>query len=96
MEKAFAARGLAFKEQVILGSREAVKAALSVGYGISIMPKSAVDRSDKSGFLVTKNIRNLDLKFPINIVYHKDKHLSRLAAAFLEFLRKLPSLRSRP
>jgi DNA-binding transcriptional LysR family regulator len=88
LDKCFEAKGLAMKERVTLGSREAVKTALTVGYGVSILPKSAVDQ-DSVGVLVTKRIHGMNLRFPVNIIYHKDKHLSRLVLTFLEFLRNL-------
>lgn len=88
LEKALAEKGLSIDERVTLGSREAVKAALSMGFGISIMPESAAKLSWKPGLLSTKKIHGLKLKYPLSIVYHKDKHLSKLALTFVEFLRR--------
>lgn len=89
IESAFETHGANITQYVVLGSREAVKAALAAGYGVSIMPKSAVELESRAGLLVTKKIRGIDLKYPVNIIFHKDKHLSRLGSTFLEFLRKL-------
>jgi DNA-binding transcriptional LysR family regulator len=89
IERAFQTQGANITQYVVLGSREAVKAALAAGYGVSIMPRSAVDLESSAGLIVTKKIYGVDLKYPVNIIFHKDKHLSRLGLSFLEFLRKL-------
>jgi DNA-binding transcriptional LysR family regulator len=89
IQRAFETDGVTITEYVVLGSREAVKAALAAGYGVSIMPRSSVELESRAGLLVTKKIRGTDLKYPVNIIFHKDKHLSRLGVSFLEFLRQL-------
>jgi DNA-binding transcriptional LysR family regulator len=66
---------------------DSVKTAISAGLGISIMAQSTVEREVKTGLLVTKKLHDLELKYSVNIIYHKDKHFSRLATAFLEVLR---------
>jgi hypothetical protein len=42
----------------------------------------------KAGTLKTKKIHDLDVTYPMNIIYHRDKQLSLSARAFLEVLRK--------
>ena len=88
IERALEKKGIVITRYVTLGSREAVKAALAAGFGISIMPRSAVELESDAGFLVTKRIAGINFKYPVNIIHHKDKHLSRLALTFLEFLRR--------
>jgi DNA-binding transcriptional LysR family regulator len=88
IQRAFETAGVIITQYVVLGSREAVKAALAAGYGVSIMPKSSVELESRAGLLVTKKIRSIDLKYPVNIIFHKDKHLSHLGISFLEFLRQ--------
>ena len=58
------------------------------------MPRSAVELESNAGILTTKKIDGIDLQYPLYIIYQKDKHLSRLALTFLEFLRKLQSVSS--
>lgn len=93
VERTFAEKGIPITQQVTLGSRDAVKTAIGVGFGVSIMSKSTVEREAKTGFVAIRQIQDLDLKYPVNIIYHKDKQFSRLALAFLEFLRKRPTAR---
>ncbi len=94
VEKTFAEKGIPITQQVTLGSRDAVKTAIGVDFGVSIMSKSTVERDAKAGFLAIRKIHDLDLKYPVNIIYHKDKQFSRLALAFLEFLRKRPTAKA--
>ena len=88
IERVFAQRGITIKKPVTLGSREAVKAGVAAGYGVSLLPKSVIDTELKAGTLKTKKIHDLDITYPMNIIYHRDKQLSMSARAFLEVLRK--------
>ena len=91
VDDALQRKGVVITDYVTLGSREAIKAALAAGFGITIMPKSAVELESNAGILTTKKIQGIDLQYPVYIIHHKDKHLSRLALTFLDFLRKLQS-----
>lgn len=88
VENCFAQRNITVDRKVSLGSMDSVKTAIGAGLGVSIMARSTVEREVKSGLLIIKKLHDLDLKYPVNIVYHKDKHFSRLANAFLAVLRK--------
>ena len=91
VDDALQRKGVVITNYVTLGSREAIKAALAAGFGITIMPRSAVELESKVGILTTKKIIGVELQYPLYIIHHKDKHLSRLALTFLEFLRGLQS-----
>ena len=91
VDDALQQKGVVITDYVTLGSREAIKAALAAGFGITIMPRSAVELESKLEILTTKKIDGIELQYPVYIIHHKDKHLSRLALTFLEFLRKLQS-----
>lgn len=93
VEKAFAEKGVRITNRVIMGSRDAVKTAIGIGFGVSIMSESTVEREAESGFVAVKQIKDLHLKYSINLVYHKDKEFSLLAKAFLSFLRNPANLR---
>lgn len=88
IERVFTQRGIIIKKPVTLGSREAVKAGVAAGYGVALLPKSVIDTELKAGTLRTKKIHDLDIGYPMNIIYHRDKQLSLSARAFLEVLRK--------
>ena len=88
IERVFAEKGITIKKRVTLGSRDAVKAAISAGFGVSILPRSVVDKDARAGFLKVRKLHDLDIKYPVNIIYRKDKQFSHSALAFLEILRK--------
>jgi DNA-binding transcriptional LysR family regulator len=88
IERAFAQKGIAIKRPVTVGSREAVKAGIAAGYGLSLLPKTVVDIELKAGRLKTRKIRDLDITYPMNIIYHRDKRVTIHARAFLEILRR--------
>jgi DNA-binding transcriptional LysR family regulator len=89
VQRCFLKKRVTLRQLVTLGSREAVRTALTAGYGVSILPKSAADQDTIAGVLITKRIDGMRLKFPVSIVYRRDKHLSRMGTTFLNFLRNL-------
>jgi len=87
VENCFAERNMPIDRKVSLGSMDSVKTAIGAGLGISIMARSTVEREVKTGLLIARKLNDLDLRYPVNIIYHKDKYFSRLANAFLAVLR---------
>jgi DNA-binding transcriptional LysR family regulator len=88
VERVLVEKGMTIKKPVTVGSREAVKAAIAAGYGVSIVPKSLIDTETRAGILRAKRIHDLDVRYPVNMIYRRDKQLSKSALAFAEFLRK--------
>lgn len=88
LENRFAEKEIPLNRRVSLGSMDSVKTAISSGLGVSIMARSTVEREVRTGVLVTRRLSDLELKYPVNIIYHRDKHFSRLATEFLAVLRK--------
>lgn len=85
-EQFFRERGLKLKVRMELGSNEAIKQAVAGGLGIAVLSAHtlALERS-------TDDLAILDVKgFPIRrhwyLAYPKDKQLSVVALAFLEFM----------
>jgi LysR family transcriptional regulator, transcriptional activator of the cysJI operon len=66
---------------------ESVKKAVQSGLGIAFISAFAVETELKARTLVAVNIRNLEIRRELKIVYRKDKHLSRAAQAFIEIAR---------
>ena len=88
IERVLAEKGMFIKNRVTVGSREAVKTAVAAGCGVSIMPKSLIDTEQRAGVLKARKIHDLDVRYPVNLIYRKDKQLSQSALAFAEFLKK--------
>ena len=88
IERVFAEKGITIKKPVTLGSREAIKAGVAAGSGLSLLPKSVIEAELKAGILKSKKIHDLEVRYPMNIIYHRDKQLSISARSFLEVLRR--------
>jgi DNA-binding transcriptional LysR family regulator len=71
-----------------IGSTEAVIQAVKGGVGISIISKIAVKENLKSGLLAALSIEGVDLKRTLFITRHKQRSVSPLSKAFIEFLKK--------
>jgi len=80
---------LPLEEAVELGNPEAVKQAVMGGLGIAFLSKFAVEMELKAKTLVAVKVRGLDITRELKIVYRKDKHLSRVAIAFMETAKQL-------
>jgi len=88
VERVFAEKGMFIKNRITVGSREAVKTAVAAGCGVSIMPKSLIDTERRAGILKARKIRDLDVRYPVNLIYRRDKQLSQSVLAFAELLKK--------
>jgi DNA-binding transcriptional LysR family regulator len=88
IERVFAEKGMFIKNRITVGSREAVKTAVAAGCGVSIMPKSLIDTERRAGVLKAKKIYDLDVRYPVNLIYRRDKQLSQSALAFAKLLKK--------
>ena len=88
IERVLAEKGMFIKNRVTVGSREAVKTAVAAGCGVSIMPKSLIDTEQRAGVLRARKIHDLDVRYPVNLIYRRDKQLSQSVLAFAELLKK--------
>jgi len=79
----FAARGLAPKVRMELGSNEAIKQAVAGGLGLSVLSGHAL-REGEAGLAVLKVV-GFPLRKSWYVVYPRGKQLSVVARAFLEF-----------
>jgi len=85
IERAFQALGLEVSPGMELESNEAIKSAVEDGVGVGIMARAAVADEMASGRLVGRPLsEGLSLDFAL--VYHRDRTLSPIVAAFLELL----------
>lgn len=73
-------------------STEAIIQAVSCGLGVSVLPFRLVEQELARKRLNTMEIRGLDFKRYFSVIYHKDKHLSKSASAFLRMIRQKRNL----
>ncbi len=76
------------KQTVTLGNLEAIKRSVEVGLGVALVPAMVVRREVRSG-----RLRQIALDGPpttrvYNVVYHRDRHVTQAAQAFLTLLQK--------
>jgi DNA-binding transcriptional LysR family regulator len=69
-----------------LQNMEAAKRIVEQGYGITIIPETAVRREIEAGLLKRLQVEEFDLSVDYHLFYFKGKVLSRAAEAFLETL----------
>lgn len=70
-----------------MGSTEAVRQGIRDGIGVSILSTLAVSEDLESGALKALSVEGLDLTRSLYITRHRQRSLSPLAAAFVEFLK---------
>jgi LysR family transcriptional regulator, low CO2-responsive transcriptional regulator len=71
-----------------LASIETIKKFVSIGMGISIVPKSYVQNESEEGTLRLIRIRNLKMIRKLGLIYRKNRYLSRASKAFLEVVEE--------
>ena len=70
-----------------LGSTEAIKEALIAGFGFSILSRTSIQREIRDGFLKEVPLRGLQLERDFYQVTHRQRVLSPVAHAFIQFLK---------
>jgi DNA-binding transcriptional LysR family regulator len=71
-----------------LGSTEAIKEALVAGFGISILSRTSIRRELRDGSLKEVRIRGLRLERDFYQVFHRQRVLSSVSHAFIQFLKQ--------
>lgn len=71
-----------------LGSTGAIKQALIAGLGISILSRTSIQREIQGGLLKEVPIRGLELGRDFYQVFHRQRTLSPVSQAFIQFLKQ--------
>ena len=77
-----------------LGSREAIKGAVSAGLGVALVSSQTVAKEVKLGELAAVRL-DPPLRRELSLVYPQEKFRSRLLQAFLEYVETSPLLTNR-
>lgn len=88
MEHYFEKKKINIKNKLELTSNEAVKQAIIAGLGYSIMPLIGIRNELELGQLQIVPVKGLPVKTMWNLIWHKNKNLSPVATAYLEYLKK--------
>lgn len=87
-EKFFDERGLKLKVRMELGSNEAIKQAVAGGLGIAVLSAHTLTLERNSEELVFLDVQDFPIRRHWYLAYPKEKQLSVVARAFLEFLHE--------
>lgn len=85
-EALFARQGIVPHVAMELSSNSAIKQGVLAGMGVSVISEQAIALEAKVGMLVALPVEGFPLVRDWHVVYLKDKRLSPVAAAFVEFL----------
>jgi DNA-binding transcriptional LysR family regulator len=87
IEKHFASTGLCCTTTLEMSSNEAIKQAVSAGFGLGVVSYHTIDLELKSQRLIILNVEGFPLQRYWHLVAHKEKAVSPVADAFKVFLR---------
>ena len=88
MEKFIEKNKLPVHKKMELTSNEAVKQAVIAGLGYSIMPLIGIKNGLNNGSLQIIPVKGFPIKSVWNLIWLKEKNLSPVASAFLQYVRK--------
>jgi DNA-binding transcriptional LysR family regulator len=84
--KHFGDRGVQIKITMELASIETIKRFVSIGMGISIVPRLCIAREVAEGSLRSIAFRDARFQRRLGLIYHKERNLSQAARAFLKIV----------
>ena len=87
-EQFFSERGLKLKVRMELGSNEAIKQAVVGGLGIAVLSAHTLALERSIDELSILDVQGFPIRRNWYLAYHKDKQLSVVAQAFLEFMHE--------
>jgi len=85
-ERLFARHGLTIKVRMELGSNEAIKQAIAVGLGVSVLSRHTLPADSAAGQLAILDVEHFPIARHWYVVYPKGKRLSVVARTFHEYL----------
>ena len=71
-----------------LASIETIKKFVSIGMGVSIVPRSYAEEERRRGTLCLLPLNNLNLIRKLGLIYRKNRYLSRACIVFLEVVEE--------
>jgi len=87
-EQFFSERGLKIKVRMELGSNEAIKQSVAAGLGIAVLSAHTLALEHSKDELTVLDVKGFPIRRHWYLAYPKNKQLSVVAQAFLEFLHE--------
>ena len=78
--------GVKMRVTMELASIETIKRFVSIGMGISIVPRLCIEKEIEEGSLKALSIRDARFQRKLGLIYNKDRYQSQAARAFLELI----------
>jgi len=78
--------GVKIKVSMELASIETIKRFVSIGMGISIVPRLCIAKEIEEGSLKALSIRDARFQRKLGLIYNKDRYQSQAARAFLALI----------
>jgi LysR family transcriptional regulator, low CO2-responsive transcriptional regulator len=88
VEQLFAQHNVSVKVRLELGGNEAIKQAIGVGFGISVLSRHTFTAETAMSGLTILDIQHFPIDLHWYIVYPVDKQLSIVASTFFDFLQR--------
>jgi DNA-binding transcriptional LysR family regulator len=77
--------------RMTLGSNEAIKHAVAAGLGLAVLSRLALAQDPESEGLCVLPVASMPIRRSWQVVWRQDRHLTRAATAFMEFIRQEPA-----
>jgi DNA-binding transcriptional LysR family regulator len=84
LEERLRQEGIRPRVSMELGSNEAIKRAVEMGMGVSVLSGTIVRREEEAGLVRVIRIREKGLTRQFEIIIHRERERSRLIGAFLD------------
>jgi LysR family transcriptional regulator, low CO2-responsive transcriptional regulator len=88
VEQLFAKHGVSVKVRLELGGNEAIKQAIGVGFGISVLSQHTFTPEAAMSGLTILDVQHFPIERHWYIIYPADKQLSIVASTFFDFLQQ--------
>lgn len=88
LTKRFSDNGVKIKVAIEMASIETIKRFVSIGMGISIVPRLCISKEVEEGNLRALTVRGARFKRRLGLIHNRDRYLSKAARAFLDLIKE--------
>lgn len=90
IDRLFRAKGIEVNKVAEFDNIETIKSAVEVGFGVAILPQTAVADEIRSGRAAVVELSEKEWIRPVGVIYRSDKTLSLAAKKFVQLLESNP------
>lgn len=89
LEQYLTAQNMAIRPFLEIGNTEFIINLLRANMGLSFLPRFTIEADIESGRLAALDVKDFDMRIWRQIVYHKDKWVTREMSAFIELAKSI-------